>query len=120
VTEQEWREQLKAGDEVVIRGIGFGNRMELSSVIRTTKAQVLVKRGSGESLYRKKDGYLVSTDRWSKSSIVQPTQAMREAISLAALHSKALMMKEALNVPKDRAGLEAFIAAITAFMPRTS
>jgi hypothetical protein len=79
-----------------------------------------VKCGSGESLYRKKDGYLVSSDRWSRSSIAQPTQAMREAISLAALHGKALRMKDLLDVPKDRAGLEAFVAALAPFMPRAS
>lgn len=117
MTELEWREQLKAGDEVIIDG-GSQNRLELSTVLRVTKTQIIIRYGRSEQPYRKKDGFQVASDGWYRRYIVMPTVEAKELILLDRLAYRARCAKDAAVIPKTRPELEHFIAVLSQFAPK--
>ena len=120
--ERAWLDGLKAGDEVA-RTRKYGQLPELRVVIRTTPTMVVICeswRLDGEKVegrYQRKTGQSVGGDVWSAQYIMEPTPEIREKIAVDALMRKALTLRESLPVPTDRAGLEAFIAALTPLVP---
>lgn len=68
----EWLDNLKAGDDVIIEG-RFGDG-DLNKVSRLTKTFVIV----GRSKFRRNDGY--APGRCNFAQIVEPTKERRDAI----------------------------------------
>ena len=120
--ERAWLDGLKAGDTVA-RTRSYGQVHELRTVIRTTPTMVVICEGQRidgvkvEGRYQRKSGRGISGDAWSRQYITEPTPRIKEEIAVDALKRNALTLRESLPVPTDRAGLEAFIAALTPLVP---
>lgn len=110
MTEQEWIDQLKSGDEVFISG-RHGMVPSVDKVSRTTKTQIFVRINERyESSYWKKNGRLVGADSWNSRSLIMPTDANRERITIYDLTIKARELLKSAAMPKDKDGLLRFIA----------
>ena len=120
--ERAWLDGLKAGDTVA-RTRGYGQPPELRKVVRVTSTMIVIGeswRLDGELVegrYNRKYGRAVGADSFSPGCLIQPTPAIMERIDLHNLTYTAIRLRESLPIPTDRAGLEAFIAALTPFVP---
>lgn len=80
--EQEWRDNLKAGDPVAVWD---GWHHSLHKVDRVTTTQIVV----GHSKYRRGDGHMIGGGAWSRHSLKEPTPEvigeMREKADRMAL-----------------------------------
>lgn len=116
---QEWLEQLKPGDEVYISGrTGTPTK---GKVTRLTKARIFVTNGKylsgndNELAFHKKDGYSVGGGSWYSSSLLQPTDKLREQVEVAALKRKAANLKDSMVIPQTKDELVKFIALMAQF-----
>jgi len=83
LSEEQWLQELKAGDEVVVRrGYVYGD-YRLGTVERTTPTLVIV---SGLN-YRRRDGYTQGSG-YQRCQLIQPTQELRDKIETTELLNK--------------------------------
>lgn len=68
---REFLEDIKAGDEVLLSGGGWGQpKKRIMTVSRTTKTQIII----GDSRYNKKSGYPVGSNSgsWERPNSIGP------------------------------------------------
>lgn len=87
-------QELKAGDEIVLY---TGRVLELSTVLRVTPKQVIVKWYTGAEMGFKKDTGK-GIGMWNEKTIYVATEEMKERMICEAMYEK-LYMKQ-LFVPK--------------------
>lgn len=79
-----WIEDLKEGDTVIIGGHGAGRFSSIGKVSRITKAQVIV----GTTKYRKTDGWQVGGDMWSRTFLRKADPAQIQKVKDRQLKMK--------------------------------
>lgn len=80
MTNDEWLQKLKAGDEVVVRrGYVYGD-YRLSTVERVTSTLVIVNGLN----YRKRDGYTQGKS-YQRCQLMEPAQELRDKIETSEL-----------------------------------
>ena len=113
---------IKEGDKVVVYS-GYssftGHRMAIKEVSRTTPTMIMIRiSDSYEARYYKKDGRIVSGDRWSRGHIGRVTPEVLGLMEIEKLKRKAVYARDNLSIPETREGLEAFIEALLPFLPK--
>ena len=68
----EWLENIKVGDKVIVSGSGFGSLNKIDTVERLTKTQIVLK--NTHSKYRRSSGRSVGGDVWSMGFISEATR----------------------------------------------
>lgn len=121
MTDQEWRDQLSIGDEVFVSQ-PYGRPPAAAEVSRFTKTQIFIRKNGDspgfERAYRKKDGWLVGGDSWGTSSLIQPTEKVREQIEISMLKGVAANLRSKLAIPQEKQELLALIAALGRFVKK--
>ena len=82
MSDHAWLATLKAGDEVAFNH-AWG-APTISKVTSVTATQIRI----GASKYRRKDGYAVGGDKWSRTSLMEPTAEVRALIEEASLRRR--------------------------------
>jgi predicted RNA-binding protein with PUA-like domain len=113
---EEWLQQLKAGDEVFIFHSGYNQNYEKAQVAKVTKTHIVIDHGSYSSRFKRDTGRVVGGSAWHTKKIVKPAPNIREKIELDILTSKARSLVVNLKLPTDRATLEALISTLAPFV----
>ena len=119
MSDKEWLEQLKPNDEVYVT-VRIGTPQK-GKVTRLTKAQIFVTTGkllSGnetELAFHKKNGYSVGRGIWHSTTLLQPTDELRESVEVAGLKRKATKLRDSMSIPQTKAELLEFIALMSKF-----
>lgn len=74
---RQWLDELEPGSVVAVQS-RYGDRKGV--VIRTTKTQILIE--GDPRRYRRKDGWVIGGDNWSRSFLSPWTKKMREEARL--------------------------------------
>jgi len=75
--DKQWLNELKAGDDVLIRGSRELSAQRIAKVDRTTATQVIV----GNARYRRKDGFQMGLENsWYSVWLAPVTQEVRDAL----------------------------------------
>lgn len=110
MNESEWREQLKAGDEVFVRRRGI---TDITTVEKTTKTQVTV---NGLRYSRGTGWQIGASNIYGSSVLKRPTEETREQVlteqEIRKLTGQARKLQDRLKIPTDKEGLERFIATL--------
>lgn len=118
----EWLQQLKAGDTVFV-SVGYGGAAVIRTVRRVTATQIVIEepasvRGFYETKFSRNRGTLIGYTGYNNRRLLQDTTELREKQEVEALFYKARKMYESINIGKDRSMLEAFVTAIDPFLPK--
>lgn len=120
MTDVEWAQTLKVGDEVAVSHYGFGRAYSLQKVVRITETQIVVTAPGAIKEYRvRKSDCKVLGNRQTSSHasqfIRQATQEIRDKIAHAELsgwiESLGYQCRQGKRVPLSalRAMREAFV-----------
>lgn len=120
ITEKEWLENLKVGDEVYISQ-RFKEVPYLDKVSRVTDKQIIINKLNGigkpyEIRFWKKDGFSLGRDSWTRDRLIMPSEKLRELIEIDKLKSVARNLKDKLTIPQTKQELIDFIRAIQVFV----
>ena len=110
----EWIENLKAGDEVFISRGSWGLNWERRKVERITKSQIIV---AGQR-FNKKWNSVVGGGPWSTTYLVQVTPESKAQYREELLKRKAKDFKSRIVIPDDEDGLIKFISFARQFVPK--
>jgi hypothetical protein len=119
VADKEWLEQLKSGDEVYV-SVRIGTPQK-GEVTRLTKAQIFVTTrklfcgNANESAFHKKSGYSVGGGIWHSTTLLRPTDELRERWEVDVLKRKATKLRDSLSIPQTKAELLEFIGLLSKF-----
>ena len=69
----DWLNELKAGDEVIVRGTGYRNQSQVGRVAKRDKVKVVVALRHGEARFSARNGYSFSGDSWNRSYLAEAT-----------------------------------------------
>lgn len=115
-TEQEWRDNLKAGDEVFISQ-PYGGIPYVDTVSRVTKTQIAVRVNDHyESMYRKSNGMLVGGDKWIRVHLVMPTEKNLTEVQIHNAKRRIKRFFEANHLPDDMDALKQIAGVLTLHM----
>lgn len=121
MTDQEWLDQIKAGDKVFISN-RFGAVPSNGVVSRRTKARIFIITGqnwSGNDIEEgfRLNGNIVGGNAWSQRYIIRPTAELDARIKLAKLTMKAKSLHESVIFPKTEDELSQLIADLEKYQP---
>ena len=121
MTDQEWLDQIKAGDKVFISN-RFGAVPSEGTVSRRTKTRIFIVTGqnwAGNDIEEgfRLDGRLVGGDAWTLRQIIRPTDELGTRIELAKLTVKARSLHESVVFPKTKDELLQLIANLEKYQP---
>jgi hypothetical protein len=116
IDDSAWLKELKPGDDVFMSG----NGLTLYKVSRLTKASVWLRiRPDCEEAFCKKNGRRVGDyDQWHPGPVLRPANAeWRARAEVNAMYRQACELQRKIQVPRRRAEILSFIAAVTPFVP---
>ncbi len=122
-SEQQWLQNLKAGD-IVFHTQSYGFPDIKSTILRTTSTMIIISAGKNaageivESRYNRKTGCSVGSDVWHKNYLLQPTPEREERYELDKLIYKAEKIKKSIVIPSTKQELERFIESLLPFVPK--
>jgi hypothetical protein len=118
VTDREWREQLKVGDEVLIP-LRHSNAYSPGKVTKVTPKQLVISGNGRETRHDKSTGWERGAG-YGGRGFYQPTPERLEAAELCKLQRRVRRVVELVTIPDDRAGLESLLAVLTPFVKEPS
>lgn len=113
MTDSEWREGLKSGDEVFVSQ-RYGGAPVPAKVTRVTPTQIVIDIWK-DAKFKRSTGRLIGGSTWDSRYLIQPTDKNRERAQIAFLKAKARRIVDKMKFPEDRGTLEAMIAALAPF-----
>ncbi len=108
MNEEEWRNNLKSGDEVIV---ATRNGSGIRKVARVTNTQVIVLSGLTETRYNKRTGFATALGKWDTDRIEYPDPIRVAAIREGAKRRRLLELTLG-GVPKASTAALEQIAAI--------
>jgi hypothetical protein len=101
VFNDDWIGKLKVGDKVVVAAGGWDRSQDICKVDRITKAQIFVNwRSNNPTAFWKKNGYIVGSDVWHYSYLVELTPELKSKITEVNKRSKATSLCRNADISK--------------------
>lgn len=111
----DWLNELKAGDEVIVRS-GYGRNERIVKIARRDKVKIVAIEGSYEGRYSAKTGDAFGGDSWNQVYLVEATPEARTRVALATRTARAI--SRIRNAKLDKMTVEALEAAADLLDPR--
>lgn len=91
MNDNQWLQELKAGDSVVVSGAGWHDVQEIEKVERVTKTQIIL---AGDQRYRKDDGHKVGGSAWRRGWLSQATPELVAQVQADELNRRLTVRME--------------------------
>lgn len=88
----DWLQNLKPGDEVIVRRSGWGSQSTrtIQPVVRVTATIITAGKGGNEAQYNRKTGQQRGADRYFYNALEEPTPEALEEVREIRFRAKVL------------------------------
>ena len=109
VNDKEWLQNLKEGDLVYVSQ-SYGRAAVPEKVVKTTRTQIVL---SHDRRFRKVNGLMIGGRCYAH--LLEPTKERWEAWQVERLKSKAVTLRNKINIPDTKPELLEFIEVLSKY-----